>query len=293
MSAELTADRATADRTTVDRTTADRTTADRTTADRTTADRTTADRTTADRATADRTTADRATAVRFEDVSFAYGELPVLAAVGFDLAPAEVVHLAGRSGSGKSTLLRLAHGQLRPRTGRVVVDGTPVHRAGGGALRGLRRRVAMVPQDSGLLPRLTALENVAYALRVADLRLSPGEAARRARAVLCEVGLEDRLTAMPHRLSAGQRLRVAVARAVASAPAVVLADEPTASLDPEAAAAVMGLFERLARSGAAVLLATTDGDLPGSARRRGGRVLRLDGGALVDDHGRNSTCAAG
>ena len=218
--------------------------------------------------------------IRFEDVSFSYGDLPVLVGVGFELGPGELVHLVGRSGAGKTTLLRLAHGQLRPRTGRVSVDGVLILR--GGDLR-LWRRVHMVFQDPRLLPRLTALENVTYALRVVDLGLSAGEARRRARGALCDAGLEERLGAFPRRLSAGQRQLVAVARAVACAPDVVLADEPTASLDAASADVVKGLFRRLTRTGAAVLLATCDADVGELGRPGAGRVLRLEDGALAEE----------
>jgi ABC-type ATPase involved in cell division len=231
--------------------------------------------------------------ISFESVSYSYGEVAVLADTGFELAPSELAYLVGRSGSGKSTLLRLAHGQLRPRAGRVTVDGVALHSARGRAVRRLRRRVAMVFQDSRLLPRLTALENVTYALRVTDLRLGAAEARRRAVAALCEVGLESRLCAFPRQLSAGQRQRVAAARAVACGPAVLLADEPTASLDGPAADAVLGLFDRLARSGTAVLLATCDDDLAEAGGRRGARVLRLRQGALEEERAEETKrCAA-
>lgn len=221
-----------------------------------------------------------AEAIRFDDVSFSFGDLPVLVGVRFELAPGELVHLVGRSGAGKTTLLRLAHGQLRPRTGRIMVDGVPIRR--GGDLR-LWRRVHMVFQDSRLLPRLTALENVTYALRVLDLGLSVGEARRRARGALCDAGLEERLDAFPRQLSAGQRQRAAVARAVACAPTVVLADEPTASLDAASSGVVKGLFRRLVGAGTAVLLATCDARVGELGRLGVGRVLCLEDGALAGE----------
>jgi len=221
-------------------------------------------------------------AIRFDGVSFFFGSLPVLVDVGFEVEPGELVHLIGRSGSGKTTLLRLAHGQLRPRTGQVSVNGAPVLRRRD--LRRLRRRVHMIFQDSRLLPRLTALENVTYALRVADLGLTAGEARRRARAALCDAGLERRMDAFPWQLSAGQRQRAAVARAVACAPAVVLADEPMANLDAASSEVMKCLFRRLTRTGIAVLLATCDVDLGELGSHAAGRVLYLEAGALAEHH---------
>jgi ABC-type ATPase involved in cell division len=141
----------------------------------------------------------------------------------------------------------------------------------------------MVFQDSRLLPRLTALENVTYALRVVDLGLSMGEARHRARDALCDAGLEERLDAFPRQLSAGQRQRAAVARAIACAPAVVLADEPTASLDAASSAVVKGLLRRLTRTGTAVLLATCDADVGELGRPGSGRVLCLEDGTLTEE----------
>ena len=219
------------------------------------------------------------TAVRCEGVAFDYGRLPVLRSISFTLARGEMACVVGPSGTGKTTLLRLIHAQLRPRAGELVVAGTALHRPRRGAVQRVRRRVGVVFQDYKLLQRLTALENVTYALRVADLRLSSREARGRAEIVLREVGLEERMQARPWQLSGGQQQRVAIARALAAGPAVLLADEPTASLDDDNAANISGLLERIAEAGTAVLVATCDRDLVGSARRR---TLRLVNGELED-----------
>ncbi len=219
-------------------------------------------------------------AIRFEDVGFSYGRVPALRGVSFTMEPGELAYLIGPSASGKSTLLRLAHGQLRPSAGWVVSAGIAVGRARRREIRQLRRRVGVVFQDYRLLERLTAIENVAYALRVADLGLPPGEARRRAAAALDEVGLGGRLDAFPTQLSGGQRQRVAIARALAARPAILLADEPTASLDEENGGHVVRLLERAARAGATVLVATCDRDLVAGGDRL---VLRLADGELVSD----------
>jgi ABC-type ATPase involved in cell division len=146
----------------------------------------------------------------------------------------------------------------------------------------------VVFQDGMLLERLTALENVAYALRVADLAVHVRNARRRAAEVLTAVGLGERLDAYPRQLSGGQRQRVAIARALAPRPPILLADEPTASLDDENAENVMSLLKRAARDGTAVLVATCDRDLPAAYGRRVTRLVRgevvelIDGGPLED-----------
>jgi ABC-type ATPase involved in cell division len=222
---------------------------------------------------------DREPSLRLDSVSYSYGAIAALDRVSFSLQPGELAYVVGPSASGKTTLIRLVHGDLRPASGRLEVAGHPVHRAHRGQLRRLRRTVAVVYQDCRLLARLTALENVAYALRVADLGLAAGEARRRAAEALGQVGLGRRLDAYPGQLSGGQQQRVAVARAMAAWPSVLLADEPGAHLDAENAARVLELLERLARDGATVLVATCELDPAATARR----VIRLTAGVVVED----------
>jgi cell division transport system ATP-binding protein len=221
----------------------------------------------------------RQPSLRFDSVSYSYGRLTAVDRVSFALQPGELAYLVGPSASGKTTLIRLAHGELRPASGELEVAGQPVTRARRGQLRRLRRQVGVVYQDYKLLARLTALENVAYALRVADLGLSAGDARRRAAEALDHVGLGPRAGAYPRQLSGGQQQRVAVARAVAAMPSVLLADEPGANLDVENAGRVTELLERLAGEGATVLIATCELDAAASARR----VIRLAAGAVVED----------
>jgi cell division transport system ATP-binding protein len=217
--------------------------------------------------------------VSFDAVAFAYKKLGVLKGVTFSMQPGDLVFLVGPSGSGKTTLLRLAHGQLRPQAGKLVVDGRLLHRRRGRDLQGLRRRVGVVFQDYKLLERLTAVENVSYALRVADLRLSPRDARARAEEALREVGLGDRCNARVTQLSGGQQQRVAIARALAARPKVLLADEPTASLDEANAKVVVELLERIAGTGTAVLVATSDKQISPGRKRR---FLHLNDGRLGD-----------
>ncbi|HZU19401.1 MAG TPA: ATP-binding cassette domain-containing protein, partial [Candidatus Dormibacteraeota bacterium] len=156
-----------------------------------------------------------------------YGEVVAVDDVNVALRPGELVFLVGPSGAGKTTLLRLINREIRPSSGEVWVDGLPVHSLRSARVPELRRRVGVVYQDYKLLPRLTALENVAFVLRVTDLEVTEAEAHDRALDALEAVGLGEKADAFPDQLSGGQQQRVAIARAVVRQPPLLIADEPT------------------------------------------------------------------
>ena len=213
-------------------------------------------------------------------VSRAYGSRLAVDDIHFALHPRELTFLVGPSGAGKTTLLRLINREIRPTSGHLWVAGIPAHLLKPSRVAELRRRVGVVFQDYKLLPRLTALENVAFGLQVADLRLSDAEARERSLDALEAVGLGDRANAFPHQLSGGQQQRVAIARAVVAQPPVLIADEPTGNLDQETAWEIMDLFEDIAAWGTAVLVATHNVEIVTRLRRR---VLTLVHGRLVRD----------
>jgi len=202
----------------------------------------------------------------------------VLDGVDATIRAGELVVLLGRSGSGKSTLLNLVAGLDHPTSGEVRLEGR--------ALGGLsedertlvrRQRIGFVFQFFNLVPTLTVEENV---LLPFELR---GRVARddreRARALLAEVGLVDRRTDLPERLSGGEQQRVAVARALAADPALVLADEPTGNLDLDTGLEVLDLLDRLTRkAGKTLLMVTHSREVMGIADR----LLALDHGRLVE-----------
>jgi cell division transport system ATP-binding protein len=218
--------------------------------------------------------------VRFEGVTRAYGSRLAIDDVNLTLQSGELALLVGPSGAGKTTLLKLINREIRPTSGQVWVDGTPAHELHASHVAELRRKVGVVFQDYKLLPRLTALENVAFGLQVSDLRVSDEEAQERAHDALEAVGIGDRADAFPHQLSGGQQQRVAVARAVVAQPPVLIADEPTGNLDHETAWELMDLFEDIAAWGTAVLVATHNVDIVTRLQRR---VLTLVQGRLVRD----------
>jgi cell division transport system ATP-binding protein len=172
------------------------------------------------------------------------------------LEPGELTFLVGPSGAGKSTLLKLINRELRPTKGEVWVDGIAAHKLKSSRVSDLRRRVGVVFQNYKLLPRLTAMENVALALQVSDLRVSDEEARERSLDALEAVGLGDRGGSFPDQLSGGQQQRVAVARAVVAQPPLLIADEPTGNLDMDTAWEMMDLFADIAAWGTSVLIAT-------------------------------------
>jgi putative ABC transport system ATP-binding protein len=203
-------------------------------------------------------------------------DVPVLRGVSLALRPGEVVTLEGPSGSGKTTLLFILGCLLTPSGGRVIVEGRRVDPGRLGAVR--RRSIGFVFQHDHLIAALTALENVEYAL---NLRGTRGGAARdEAARLLDAVGLVDRRDARPRDLSGGQRQRVAIARALAGSPPILLADEPTASLDSRLGALVLDLFRALAkREGRAVLIVTHDPRV----RAIADRVLLIHDGVLAEE----------
>jgi cell division transport system ATP-binding protein len=218
--------------------------------------------------------------VEFDGVTRAYGSRLALDDVCLALEPGELSFLVGPSGAGKTTLLKLINREIRPTSGKVWVDGIPAHSLKASRVSDLRRRVGVVFQDYKLLPRMTAVENVAFALQVGDLRVSDDEARDRALDALEAVGLGDRGDAFPNELSGGQQQRVAVARAVIAKPPLLIADEPTGNLDMETAWEMMDLFEDIAAWGITVLIATHNVEIVTRLQRR---VLTLVHGRLVRD----------
>ena len=205
------------------------------------------------------------------------GGQEALKGVSFAIEQGEFVFIAGHSGAGKSTLLKLIPAIERPSAGAILVNGQNVGALKRAALPYLRRNLGLVFQDQKLLYDRSVYDNVMLPLAFGEL--GGREAARRARAALDKVGLLAREKANPIQLSGGEQQRLAIARAVVNRPSVLIADEPTANLDAESAAAILEIFAAFNQVGVTVLVATHDEGLIGRFAKR---VLRLARGGMVE-----------
>lgn len=201
--------------------------------------------------------------IHCRNLSYTYdapGEkLPVLSSVDLDIGAGEFVLLTGPSGSGKSTLMTLIGGLRRLRQGQLRVMGHDLTGASEGLLETLRRQIGFIFQDHHLFDALTPRETLQLAMRLRKQDYTRADYREQPERWLDRMGLAQRLDALPSQLSTGQRQRVAVARALVNQPPLLLADEPTASLDPESAAITLDcLREAVRERGATVLMITHD-----------------------------------
>ncbi len=197
--------------------------------------------------------------------------------VSLTIARGEYVAIVGESGSGKTTLMHLLGGLDRPTSGTIAIDGARLDRAARGELARIRARtIGFVFQGFNLIPTLDATENVVLAARYA--RRDRDASLARARSLLRDLGLGDRLHHTPAQLSGGQQQRVAIARALINEPALILADEPTGELDSRTAESILALFDALNARGQTIVVVTHSA----AVERRARRVIRLADGKVID-----------
>lgn len=213
--------------------------------------------------------------IRMFHVQKRYGSKLALKDITFDIAKNEYLFITGPSGAGKTTLMKLLYLGERVSEGQILVDGMNLSRINRGRVPLLRRKFGIIFQDYKLIPTKTVYENVALVLEAAGRK--PRLIAKKVKSVLRTVGMEDRMAALPPSLSGGEQQRVAVARAVVGDPKIILADEPTGSLDEEAAALIMGYLDTFHQRGTTIVIATHDKDL---IRSRNARVIQLRDGCL-------------
>lgn len=214
--------------------------------------------------------------IHFSSVNLRYTEgTEALRDVTLSIEPGSLHFLTGRSGAGKSSILRLMYFALRPTGGALTILGEDARKISRTKVAKLRRRIGVVFQDFQLLDHLTVFENVALPLMVAGRRET--EYRNNVLEMLEWVKLSDKLAAKPAFLSGGEKQRVGIARAMVSVPDLILADEPTGSVDPEMGARIMALFAEMHRLGRTVLIATHDLDM---VSRYGAPRLHLEDGRL-------------
>ncbi len=208
-----------------------------------------------------------------------FGKLEVLKGIDTEIRQGEVVAIVGPSGCGKSTFLRCLNLLEKPMGGQIVFHGVDLVSADHKVATKVLLSIGMVFQQFNLFPHLTVLDNIILApLRVQGL--SKADATDRAMDLLKIVGLQDKREVYPAQLSGGQQQRIAIARALALQPEVMLFDEPTSALDPEMVGEVLDVMKRLAGDGMTMLVVTHE---MGFAREAADRVLFIDGGHIVED----------
>ena len=204
--------------------------------------------------------------------------IQVLKGLNIAIYKNEYVALMGPSGSGKSTLMNILGCLDTPTGGEYILNGNKVAKMKDNDLATIRNKeIGFVFQTFNLMPRLTALENVALPLVYAGIAKKEREA--RAKKVLEAVNLSDRMDHKPNELSGGQRQRVAIARALVNDPAIILADEPTGNLDTKTSHEIMAIFENINKNGNTVILVTHEEDIAQHAKR----IIRLRDGVLETD----------
>jgi putative ABC transport system ATP-binding protein len=223
----------------------------------------------------------RAPTIELEEVAKVYrmGSIQVhaLRGVSFSVAEGEFLAIMGASGSGKSTLMNIIGCLDLPTSGRYLLDGVDVSLLNDNQLAAIRnRKIGFVFQSFNLIPRSTALHNVEMPLIYAGVTRNRRQ---QAMAALDAVGLADRAKHQPSELSGGQQQRVAVARALVTEPAILLADEPTGNLDSESSIEIMRLLVELNDDGRTIVLITHENDIAAFAKR----VVRLKDGVVLED----------
>ena len=217
--------------------------------------------------------------IELQDVHKTYDTgTKALNGISMKIDDGEFVFLVGPSGSGKSTIIKILTAELRPTSGSALVNGFAVEKLRGRAVPYLRRTLGVIFQDFRLIPTMTVYENVAFAMHVTNI--GKKDIKERVNYMLELVHLEDKAKVYPEFLSGGEQQRVAVARALAHSPRLVIADEPTGNIDPEMSLEMMELLERVSEMGITVLVVTHEHEL---VRRFNRRTITLKQGRIISD----------
>ncbi|MBR5641381.1 MAG: amino acid ABC transporter ATP-binding protein [Firmicutes bacterium] len=216
--------------------------------------------------------------ISVKDLYKSFGDVHVLKGISTDVAPGEVVSIIGPSGSGKSTFLRCLNRLEEPTGGQIFFKGEDIMKAGK-RISLYRQKIGMVFQNFNVFPHLTVLQNITLT-PVLEKKIPQKEAEKKAEELLIRVGLLDKRDVYPRQLSGGQKQRLAIVRALAMEPEVMLFDEPTSALDPEMVKEVLNVIADLARSGMTILNVTHE---MGFAREVSDRILFIDEGIIQEE----------
>lgn len=217
---------------------------------------------------------------RVEDLYKSFGKVEVLNGLNTAFKEGETVSIIGPSGGGKSTFLRCLNLLEKPTSGTVYFRGEPISSiTKGKKMAEMRQKIGMVFQHFNVFPHLTVLDNITLA-PILEKKVAKAEAEEKARALLTRVGLLDKIDEYPTRLSGGQKQRLAIIRALAMEPEVMLYDEPTSALDPEMVKEVLEVIQDLAASGMTTIVVTHE---MGFAKQVSDRVMFIDSGLIVEE----------
>ncbi|RMG24910.1 MAG: ATP-binding cassette domain-containing protein [Bacteroidetes bacterium] len=216
-------------------------------------------------------------AITFAQVSAGYGYRKILDKISFEIRMGEFVYLVGRTGIGKSTILKMIYADHLPQEGEIVVGDFSVHNISREKIPFLRRKLGIVFQDFQLLPDRSVYDNIQFALKATGWK-DNARIKQRITELLVRVGMSGKMQAHPHQLSGGEQQRVAIARALINDPMVLIADEPTGNLDPQASDHIMDILKKINLSGTAVLMATHEYAI---IRKYPSRVIEVIPGGIV------------
>lgn len=217
--------------------------------------------------------------ITFEKVTKKFGSIVALEDVSFEIEEGEFAFITGPSGAGKTTVVKLLLRQLKPDSGRILIDGKDISAIKSRDIPFYRRKVGVVFQDFKLLPDMTVYENIALALQVSGEN-DKEKAGKKTKDTLEQVGLLERANLFPRQLAGGELQRAVIARALVVNPKIILADEPTGNLDPATARQIVSLLAKAADEDTTVLMATHNADIVNSVKRH---VIQLKKGKLSSD----------
>lgn len=218
------------------------------------------------------------TIIKVEHLSKKFGDNEVLKDINYEIKQGEVVVIIGPSGSGKSTFLRCMNLLETPTSGQILFEGQDITNPKNDIFK-MREKMGMVFQNFNLFPNMSVLDNIT--LSPVKVKKENKQAAETyAKELLQTVGLPDKANAYPQSLSGGQQQRIAIARALAMKPDVMLFDEPTSALDPEMVGEVLGVMQRLAKEGMTMVIVTHE---MGFAKEVGDKIVFMDGGYIVEE----------